>query len=143
MTIPYPSLDTAHGGHPGLQMASSYHYPALAQHKAPSSSLPSSSSSSGLYQAPGLAPERLCLPPTSPSLYSSHPSAPPTSSPPTPASSAHGGYGGYNHKGEGPRKPGSGELHHLQQQHHHQHHSYQAFNNFPHSAGWLLRILDI
>ena len=135
MTIPYPSLDTGHGGHSGLQMASSYHY-SMSQHKpsAPSS-LPSSHPPGPLYQAP-VTPERLCLPPPSPGLYPvTHHSAPATSAPPTPASGAHGGYGGYSHKGEAPRKAGGADHQHLQQHHHHQHQSYQAFNSFPHSAG--------
>lgn len=132
MTIPYPSLDTGHGGHSGLHMASSYHY-SMGQHKAPApSSLPSHPP--GLYEAP-VTPERLCLPPPSPGLYPvTHHSAPATSAPPTPASGAHGGYGGFSHKGEAPRKPGGADHQHLQQHHHHQHQSYQAFNNFPHSA---------
>ena len=147
MTIPYPSLDT---GHSGLSMASSYHYPSISQHKAPtSSSLPSSQPPSlGLYHqvpVPAPTPERLCLPPPSPGLYNSvsHHPAPSTSAPPTPASGSHGGYGGYggyNHKGEGPRKPGGADLHHLQQHHHHQHQSYQAFNSFPHSTGRVLML---
>ena len=145
MTIPYPSLDT---GHSGLSMASSYHYPSISQHKAPtSSSLPSSQQppSLGLYHqvpVPAPTPERLCLPPPSPGLYNSvtHHPAPSTSAPPTPASGSHGGYGGYNHKGEGPRKPGGADLHHLQQHHHHQHQSYQAFNSFPHSTGRVLML---
>ena len=144
MTIPYPSLDT---GHSGLSMASSYHYPSISQHKAPaSSSLPSSQPPSlGLYhQVPSVptpTPDRLCLPPPSPGLYNSvtHHPAPSTSAPPTPASGSQGGYGGYNHKGEGPRKPGGADLHHLQQHHHHQHQSYQAFNSFPHSTGRVLK----
>ena len=88
MTIPYPSLDT---GHSGLSMASSYHYPSISQHKAPtSSSLPSSQPPSlGLYHqvpVPAPTPERLCLPPPSPGLYNSvsHHPAPSTSAPPTP-----------------------------------------------------------
>ena len=136
MTIPYPSLDT--GGHSGLAMASSYHYP-MGQHKSPaSSSLPGSQPPGlGLYQAPAVTTERLCLPPPSPVLYGpvTHHSAPSTSAPPTPALGPHGGYGGYSHKAEGPRKTGGPDLHHLQQHHHHQHQSYQAFNSFPHSAG--------
>ena len=137
MTIPYPSLDTGHGGHSGLHMASSYHY-SMGQHKPPApSSLPSPHPPGPLYQAP-VTPERLCLPPPSPGLYPvTHHSAPATSAPPTPVSGAHGGYGGFSHKGEAPRKPGGADHQHLQQHHHHQHQSYQAFNNFSHSAGWV------